>query len=144
MERSTLASLAVAATLLPAAQAQEDATLTALDSAIARTRTAIQKTTDLYEDHSNWADPWIARSKHFEVRTVKTYAEASNIAYGLDRMLGYFQQALGIDYVPPEPIRVFVYPDDLQYNAIGDTHAEHSSFYGSFYANQATEPPNEG
>lgn len=139
MQRITPASILVATILLPLATAQ-DSTLTALDRAIARARTEAQKTTDLYEDHSDWANPWVARSAHFEVRTIKSYAVAYNIASGLDRMLGYFQEGLGIDFTPAERIKVFIYPDDLQYNAIGGTHAEHSSFYGSFYANQATEP----
>ena len=80
MPRSTLTSLAAAATLLPAAAAQESIA-TALDRAIARTRAAVQKTTDLYEDHSTWTNPWVARSKYFEVRTVKSWAESSSIAH---------------------------------------------------------------
>jgi hypothetical protein len=121
------------------AQNTPDPVVAALDRAVARARADVQKTTDLWEDHSTWDKAWVAQSAHFEVKTVQSWAVASSIAHGLDRMLEYFQAALAIDFAPAQKIKVFLYPDAVQYNAVGQNHAEHSSFYGSFYANQAPE-----
>jgi hypothetical protein len=124
----------------PAAQRLPSYTA-ALDGALARAHADLASNADIWTDHSTWANPWSAKTKHYEVRTTQTYAVTRSLAQGLEAMLKNFQTTLGIDFVPPERMKVFLFPDILAYNAVGDTHAEHSSFYGSFYANLHPEQP---
>lgn len=97
---------------------------------------------DVHEDHSTWENAWEAKSDHFVVRTTRSYGEGMQLALGLETMLKTMQETLGIDAAPAQPIRVFVLPDRDAYNQFGNQYgAEHSSFYGSFFADQAPERP---
>lgn len=109
-----------------------------LDAAQAK----LQQKVVLYQDRSSWENPWIVKSAHYEVRTTESFAFANQIAQGLEQMFGEFQRVLATGWEPAEPLKVFVLPNLAAYNKFGDDHgAEHSSFYGSFYAAEHPERP---
>ena len=99
---------ALSAVAAPRATAQTPAShrlpsyVAALDGAIARAHADLASNADIWTDHSTWANPWTARTAHYEVRTTQTYAVTRSLAQGLEAMLGHFQTTLGIDFVPPE------------------------------------------
>ena len=114
----------------------------ALDRAIQKVHREVRSATDFFEDHSSWETAWRCRSKYYEVRTTKSHGDGMDLARGLDVMLGHFQSTLGIDYVPTRPFQIWVFPDIATYNGFGDdTAGEHSSFYGSFWANSHAQRP---
>jgi len=109
-----------------------------LDGAQAR----LQQGIELFQDRSTWENPWVLRTKHYEVRTTESYAFGNDLARGLEQMFVEFQRVLATDWEPTEPLKVFVFPNLAAYNVFGDDHGEeHSSFYGSFYAPGHPERP---
>lgn len=96
---------------------------------------------DIYVDHTSWEDPWVVETDHFSVRTTVSHAYGYDLAVGLENMLGHFHQALDTDFVPGSRFEVRIYPDLAAYNAFGENAAEHSSFYGSFYARGDAQRP---
>jgi hypothetical protein len=110
--------------------------------AIDRTHRGICKDLDVWQDHSQWENAWVARTPHFTVRTTKSHALARELGTGLEVMLGHFRDTLGVDHVPAQPFAVFVFATIAEYNAFGNANGqEHSSFYGSFHAVAHAESP---
>jgi len=139
-----LAALAAVAAVRggPADDAPDSPYERALRKSVRRAQLELQRELDLWEDHSSWDDPWIARSEHYEVRTTHSRGLARDLARGLDQMLGFFQSVLRRRYTPDAPFQVHVFPGLAEYNEFGTQHgAEHSSFYGSFFASAAPGQP---
>ena len=114
----------------------------AVDRAVQRTHQRLAEKLDIWEDHSTFENAWLVKSEHFVVRTTVSHGLARDLASGLETMLGHFRTVLGIDFVPPAPLTVFVFPDRAAYNAFGEQHGEHhSSFYGSFHATGHPDQP---
>jgi len=116
--------------------------------AIARTLDRLQSAaaqTDLYVDHSTWADPWIVKTDHFEVRTTASYAYGLDLASALELRLVDLQQALQTEHAPDTRFAIHLFPTLAEYNEYGNATSqsadEHSSFYGSFYAGQDPGQP---
>lgn len=129
----------------PAAPAQPSAQLTdAVARALQEAQRRFEKSVDLWRDHSTWDSPWVARTGHFEVRTTVSHALAAELARSLHaEMLPIFHRELGIDAVPPAPVRVQVYGTIDEYNAFCDANggAEHGSFLGSHNATALPHQP---
>lgn len=113
----------------------------ALERAIDRADQAVHRI-EVWHDHSTFDDPWRAETAHYEVRTTRDYASARDLAEALEQMLPKYRDTLGLE-VPPGPRMVVMLFDDVaSYNAFGkDNGAEHSSFYGSFYAANHPDRP---
>jgi len=139
--------LLVAASSVATLTAQTDTSLTAiLDAAIVRTNRNLQAATDIWVDHSRWENAWVAQSPHYEVRTTRSYALGMQTATGLETMLGYFQKTLGIDYTPPQHMKVFLLDELDAYNKLGNetkdtTAGYHQSMYGSYYDKSHPDTP---
>jgi len=107
----------------------------ALETALARAEEELLRTKDLVVDHTSWDDPWIVRSDRYEVRTTANYFLAARLGRDLDFLFDEFGRLLDYtDYAPAQKLPIWIYPGIDQYNALGDSGDEHSSFYGSFYA----------
>lgn len=107
----------------------------AIDQAIDRAEERLLRTVEPYAAHTTWEDPWVVTTEHYVVRTTRSHYFGQVLGRGLDTMIGFYQQALRTDWVPARPFSVDVLPDLQRYNEFGDQFgAEHSSFYGSFYA----------
>jgi hypothetical protein len=131
----SLAALTLLAAAPLAAQERPAPYVQALHGAIAGAQARIERGLSLWQDHSTWDKAWQARTEHFVVRTTSSFANATDIARGLETMLGHFRETLGVDHVPATPFVVLVLPDLAAYNQVGNQYGEHhSSFYGSFYA----------
>jgi len=119
----------------PATDARDRLRSRALETALARAEGEVLRAKDLHVDHSTWEDPWIARSRHYEVRTTASYFLAAKLAGDLDFLFDEFGKLLGYeDYTPAQKLAIWIFPGIDQYNALGGSGDEHSSFYGSFYA----------
>jgi hypothetical protein len=116
-----------------------DSTL-ALDRALRRTGEEIARTTELFEDHSTWEKAWLAESDHYTVRTIDSWFLANDLATGLDVMRGHFCETLALPETPAGRARVDLVPDIATYNRLGANYDQHSSFYGSFFADKEAEP----
>ncbi len=113
-----------------------------LEAALVRAQEELIQGLELWEDHSSWEDPWIVTSDNFEVRTVASHFLAADIARGMETMLTHFQELLETDYLPDPPIPIWIYPDLVAYNELGNQYgAEHSSILGAFYADQHPQRP---
>lgn len=113
-----------------------------LDRAVKRLHEKLTNKLDVWVDHSNFENAWIATTDHFSVYTTTSYGQGKDIAAGLETMLGHFHNVLGTDYVPPKPLPVFLLPGRAAYNTFGGNHGEHhSSFYGSFHALSHAQRP---
>lgn len=111
-----LAALA-AATLGPTLCSQGGLLEKALKRAIARAQTAVEKKTDLWEDHSTWKRARLLKSKYFALRTTQSYIYAKN----LDRMVEHFIKLIKPDLVWGKQAQILLYPDLTAYNAAGAT-----------------------
>jgi len=128
-------SLLLLAVLAPGAAASETELFDrALGRCLDRVQTELQRSTELWEDHSTWENAWRVRSEHYEVVTTRSRFHGASIAQGLETMLGHFKALLSPDFEPNERFVVYVYPTIAGYNGLGQQGDEHSSFYGSFYA----------
>ena len=95
----------------------------------------IEREIDVWQDHSSWDDPWIARTEHYEVRTTKSRLEALEVARGLETMLGHFQELLGSTYAPSPPQAVWIIPNLEHFNQIGNQHGNaETSVHAGYYA----------
>lgn len=120
-----------------------DATASALDRALAQTSAKVREI-DPHEDHSAWENAWSVESEHYVVRTTDSYWLGQDLAAGLEVMRSHFLEVLGLESVLGERVPIWVFPDATSYNALGASNApngqakygNHSSFYGSFYADQ--------
>ncbi|MBI4880885.1 MAG: hypothetical protein HY812_14700 [Planctomycetes bacterium] len=102
----------------------------------------LEEASEVFQDHSTFDKAWEVRTRHYLVKTTHSRRMAQEVADGLETMLGHFQTLLDTDWVPPEHFRVFIFLTIQDYNAFGEQFgAEHSSFYGSFYAGQHPEQP---
>ena len=113
----------------------------AIGRAIEQARGELIASRDLYVDHSTWADPWVVESEHYSVRTTASRYLAAKIANDLEYMLGQFQQLLGTDYAPRRRYPIWILPTLGDYNNLGGSADEHSSFYGSFLATDQPGSP---
>lgn len=97
---------------------------------------------DFVVDRTSWETAWEVRSQHYVVRTNHSWALGDAIARGLDWQLGRLQELLGTEWEPTEPLRVWIFPSNAEYNQFGDDGGadEHSSFYGSYFATHAPGP----
>ena len=135
---SVLAALSVA----PTPPERTDPYARAMQRAIDRAEGVLLSGMEIYESGRTWQDPWVVETDHYTVRTARSYYFGLVLGQGLETMLGFFQEALRTDWVPRRRLNVFVLPDLQTYNAFGDQHgAEHSSFYGSFYAGGHPQQP---
>jgi hypothetical protein len=118
-----------------------DATGSALDRALQQSVAKVRET-EPYEDHSTWENAWSVESDHYTVRTTDSYWMGQDLAAGLEVMRGHFLQVLGLESVPGERVPIWVFPELGAYNTLGGTkYAQHSSFYGSFFADQEPGRP---
>ena len=87
-------------------------------------------------DHSRWDDPWIVQTEHYEVRSTKSYSQARSIADGSELMRGEFVKLLGEGRAGRTGRQaIWIYPTLSAYKTFGNANgAEHSSFWGSYYA----------
>jgi hypothetical protein len=134
-----IAGLAAAAGLLVqprvAASADlEDRYDRVMATALERATKSLVEATDLWSDHATWENAWVVETEHYSVRTTASWYLANKIANDLEYMLGEFRSLLDTDFAPSEKFQVLIYPSLAQYNAAGQNAAEHSSFYGSYYA----------
>jgi len=114
----------------------------AIEKALERAEATFLEDVELPPTETTWDEPWVARTRFYEVRTTRSPYFGQLIGQGLDTMVGFYQEALRTDWTPTRPLPVFVLPDLTRYNAFGEQHgAEHSSFYGSFFASQHPERP---
>ena len=94
-------------------------------------------------DHSRWEDPWVVTSEHYEVRSIKSYAQARTIANSSEFLRGEFVKLLGEGRggrAARHAIWIFPYIGD--YNRFGNANgAEHSSMLGSYYASDDPAQP---
>jgi hypothetical protein len=94
------------------------------------------------DERTSWEQAWVVATAHYEVRTLESYGLTRNLADGLEQMFGVFQRVFGTQWAPGAPLKVWVFPSITAYNQFGEDHgAEHSSFYGSFYAAGHPERP---
>jgi len=87
-------------------------------------------------DHSRWEDPWVVQTEHYEVRSTKSYAQAHSIADSAEFMRGEYVKLLGEGRGGRAGRQaIWIYPSLAAYKIFGNQNgAEHSSFYGSYYA----------
>ena len=116
-------------------------TAAALDRALQRAAAEIARRTELYEDHSTWENAWVVESDHYIVRTTASWFLAKDVASGLDAMYGHFCETLGLEKGPAGRMRIDLLPDLAAYNKLGQNYDQHSSFYGSFYADKESGSP---
>jgi len=95
----------------------------------------------LWQDHSKWESPWIASSEHYEVRTTDSYTLAAYMAGQLEYMRGEMVKLLGEGSGSNERLPIWILPNLGAFNTVGAQAAEHSSMYGSFYADQVAGGP---
>lgn len=135
------------ACLLPIAVAQpssgtDDVYDSALSKAIERAQAQLQDKVELWTDHSTWDKAREVTSKHYRVRTTKSYALGKRIATELDTMSEQFRLLLAPDFEWKTPMVVHLYPDIASYNKLGQDQGEyHSSAYGSFYLKTDAQKP---
>lgn len=106
----------------------------ALKAEVAAGQEALQRQLVLLEDHSTWETRRRVESEHFLVETTQSYAFGQAVANDLESMLVHFQNFTGRKLQGAAPMVVRVFPDVPTYNTLGEEFAEHSSFYGSFFA----------
>ncbi len=118
------------------------ATRRLLRAAAEREHADLLRGLDLWVDHSTWPNAWNVTTGDYEVRTVESFALARSAGTWLETMRGHFRALLGGPERAPGPVLVHVLPALQDYRDLGNTHgAEHSSFYGSFFAINAPESP---
>ncbi|MEM7310689.1 MAG: hypothetical protein AAF682_28710 [Planctomycetota bacterium] len=119
-----------------AARPADDAVITGLaDRAIGSAEAELERSIQLWEDHSSWSDPWRVRTAHYEVVTNHSYAFGMEIARHLEERFAQFQSLLDTSFEPPSRFQILIFPTLTEYNVFGDQYgAEHSSFIGGFYA----------
>jgi hypothetical protein len=132
----TLAAQAAGAqTPSPAATAQD-----ALQRALERAQKDVESKLELWADHSTWEKAWQVASPHYIVRTTRSHWFGRQMGETLESMYPRFQELLAPGFEPPSKLVVNVFPDIASYNTFGEQNgAEHSSFYGSFFAQQASD-----
>jgi hypothetical protein len=114
----------------------------AMRSALDRTRTDLERTTDLWVDHSRWENAWQVRHGHYLVRTTQSYQYGLEIAQALEEMYGYFTKILKPGFETGTPFPIYILPNIPAYNQFGEDHgAHHSSIYGSFFAAEHEAQP---
>ena len=115
-------------------EAADDAYRECLRRAIDRTQDGLLNGTEVWEDHSTWAQAWSVPSQHYRVRALG-WSTGYDLGVGLEAMLAYFRGLLAPDDQAKGPFHVWIVPDIATYQRLGNDHgAEHSSFYGSFVA----------
>jgi hypothetical protein len=108
--------------------------------AIDRAQADLVRGIELYSDHSTWETAWRARTANYVVQTLRSRSLGMNIAEGLEVMRGHFDALLSPTRAVTGPCEVQIFPSLTEYNVFGNTFgAEHSSAYGSFYAQGSPE-----
>jgi hypothetical protein len=137
---AALSTLATIGTPPVAPSMSEEGLDRILDRTIERTQSRLQERIDVWQEHATWDNAWQFSSKHYRVRTTHSRFLAADVALGLEVMLGHFTELLRPGWEPGEPFTIYILPDLEAYNAFGNQYgAEHSSFYGSFYADTSPE-----
>jgi len=80
-------------------------------------------------------DPWVVRTRHYEVHACRGRHLAAWAAQSLEAQLGWMQGFLESG-TPDEPFQVRIYPDLASYNALGEEYDARSSITGAFFANR--------
>lgn len=84
-------------------------------------------------------NPYIARSKYYEVHSTKSPRHARRHAEELDLLLPLFHDFFETDYEPETRFKVVIFPTNDEYRDYGDDFDEASSVTGAFYVNNGTE-----
>lgn len=138
----TSALLALLSSAVPAPGGGPDALYRrTVERSLERAQAELVASIDLFVEHPRWEDPWVVTSEHFEVRTTESYALAAEMARQLEFIHGEWVKLLGPGSPPPGKNRIWIFPNIAAYNQFGQQAAEHSSMYGSFYADQQAEQP---
>lgn len=84
---------------------------------------------------ASWAEAWTVESDHYAITLMQSRGLGTQLARGLDTMLGHFEELLGAPSRSEQRFPIQLFPDLAAYNVFGNANgAEHSSFYGSFFA----------
>ncbi len=139
--RRALPLLAPLFAAIPALHAQDPSPL---DRVLDDVQRRVERDTEILEERTTWETAWVARSEHYEVRSLHSYGLAKQIADGQETMLEHFQRVLGKGIQRSEPFVIHVRRDVGAYNQAGEEFGtEHSSFYGSYFAEQEERTPVE-
>ena len=112
----------------------------ALRTAVERAQSALERTRDLWQDHSTWENAWQVRSGPYNIRTTHSRKLGLSLGRSLETILEEFKFVLKPDFTTRGPLNVYIYPALAQYNTFGNDNGEHhSSLYGSFYADTHEE-----
>lgn len=108
--------------------------------AIGRAQADLERSLELWTDHSTWEHAWRVSTEDYEVRTTVSRYFGLDLAQGLETMRGHFDALLAPTRRVDGPLAVYIFPSLAEYNQFGnDFGAEHSSAYGSFYAQGSPE-----
>jgi hypothetical protein len=114
----------------------------AVTRALERAQTRLGAGLDFEVDHSEWNDPWVVTSAHYEVRATESYLQTVELAKSQELMRNEFVTLLGEGNAKPGIQKVWVFPRMADYNKFGnDFGEEHSSYLGSFHAVSHPEQP---
>ena len=95
----------------PAPDARDRLRSRALETALARAEGEVLRAKDLHVDHSGWDDPWIARSRHYEVRTTGSHFLAAKLAGDLDYLFDEYGKLLDYEnYRPAQKLAIWIFP----------------------------------
>ena len=113
-----------------------------LERALVRAQVQLELRVPLTGDHSSWENAWEIESPHFLIRTTANWYIGQRMAENLEGMLPFFHEVTGSQWVPSEPLRIFLFEDLAGYNTFGDENGEyHSSMLGSYFATGHPEQP---
>lgn len=112
-----------------------------VEKALERARDELERSLELYVDHSSWEDPWIVERAPFRVRSTSNWRFTDDTARNLGTMVEHFEALLERPFPRDEIRDVFIFPDIGTYNDFGSPYAHHTSILGAFYADQHPERP---
>ncbi|MEM8713721.1 MAG: hypothetical protein AAGG01_22495 [Planctomycetota bacterium] len=91
-------------------------------------------------DHSTFENPWIVRTKNYEVRMAGSRSRAAGLAEAAESMLKLYEGLAGQARKGRDPLRIDVMPTNDLYRQYGDDHSDtRSSIFGGFF-----DPNNPG
>jgi|GEM_PF-3276563 len=123
-------------------QDRESSYSRSMSSVLERAQADLEKTIEIWEEHSAWEDPWDVQTGPFLVRTTHSRGLALEIGRNLEVMLAEFEDVLKPDFRTRDLLRIYIFPGVPLYNQFGEEFGEHhSSIYGSFFAAGSPERP---